>query len=131
MTGLKYPYMEGNRPVNVLWGWGALLGLVVALGLMGCGDGGGGGEADGAGGVDKALPVEEPERQLLVVAGRPHRHAQRLAADPDLQRLLDGDRVARAVALHLPVEPRAVDPAGPFRGLCVRRHGRFRATPRG
>ena len=33
----------------------------------------------------------EPERELLVVPGRPHRHDDRLAADPDLERLLDRD----------------------------------------
>ncbi len=36
----------------------------------------------------------EPERELLVVARRPHRHGDGLAADPDLERLLDRDDVA-------------------------------------
>ena len=36
----------------------------------------------------------EAESELLVVAGRPHGHRDRPAADPDLERLLDGDDVA-------------------------------------
>ena len=47
--------------------------------------------------VDQPLAVEEPERQLLVVARRAHRYGQRLAVDADLQRFLDGDLVADAV----------------------------------
>lgn len=39
LTGRKYPYMEGNRPVGVV----VLGALVVALALVGCGGGGGGG----------------------------------------------------------------------------------------
>ena len=48
--------------------------------------------------VDQPLAVEEAERQLLVVAGRAHRHRQRRAVDADLERLLDRDLVAPAVA---------------------------------
>ncbi len=48
--------------------------------------------------VDEPLAVEEPERELLVVAGRAHRDRQRDAVDADLQRLLDGNLVALAVA---------------------------------
>jgi hypothetical protein len=43
--------------------------------------------------ADQALCVQEPERELLVVAGRAHRHSQRLAVDADLERLLDGDEI--------------------------------------
>ena len=57
--------------------------------------------------VDQALAVEEAERQLLVVAGRPHRHRERRAVDADLERLLDGDLVARSPSwLTRPVHPR-------------------------
>ena len=41
----------------------------------------------------KALGQAEAERELLVVPGSPHRDGDRLAADPDLERLLDGDDV--------------------------------------
>ena len=45
-------------------------------------------------------PMQEAERELLVVAGRAHRDRERLAVDADLERLLDGDLVAlAAVAL--------------------------------
>ncbi len=49
--------------------------------------------------VDQALAVEEPERELLVVARRAHRDRERLAVDADLERLLDRDPVLGAVAL--------------------------------
>ena len=39
------------------------------------------------------LGEAEAERELLVVPRRPHRDRDRLAADPDLERLLDGDEV--------------------------------------
>ena len=48
---------------------------------------------------DQPLAVEEPERELLVVARRAHRHRQRGAVDADLERLLDRDLVALAVVL--------------------------------
>jgi hypothetical protein len=38
-----------------------------------------------------ALREAEAERELLVVARRAHRHRDRLAADPDLERLLHRD----------------------------------------
>jgi Fe-S-cluster-containing dehydrogenase component len=41
---------------------------------------------------------KQAERQLLVVARCPHRHSHRLAADADLERLLDRDHVALACA---------------------------------
>ena len=41
----------------------------------------------------QALREREAKRQLLVVAGRPHRHRDGPAADPDLERLLDRDHV--------------------------------------
>ena len=47
--------------------------------------------------VDQALGVQEAERQLLVLARGAHRHRQRPAVDPDLQRLLDRDQVVAAV----------------------------------
>ena len=52
-----------------------------------------------------ALRHAEPERELLVVAGRPHRDGDRLAADPDLERLLDRDEVVRLAALRQPEHP--------------------------
>src|SRR5262245_36514951 len=39
------------------------------------------------------LREAEAERQLLVVPRCPHRHRDRLAVDPDLERLLDGEQV--------------------------------------
>ncbi len=50
--------------------------------------------------VDQPLAEQKAERQFLVVTGRAHRDRQRRAVDADLQRLLDGDLVALAVALH-------------------------------
>ena len=41
----------------------------------------------------ETLGEAEAERELLVVPRRPHRHRDRLAADPDLERLLDRDRL--------------------------------------
>ena len=46
---------------------------------------------------DQPLAEQEAERELLVVTGRAHRHGQRLAVDPDLERLLDRDDVFDAV----------------------------------
>ena len=43
----------------------------------------------------QAFGQREAERELLVVTGRPHRHRDRPAADPDLERLLDRDDVRR------------------------------------
>ena len=60
--------------------------------------------------VDQPLAVEEAERQLLVVAGRPHRHRDRPAVDADLERLLDGDLVLEAVVADAPVHPRIHQP---------------------
>lgn len=57
----------------------------------------GGARARLVGPADEALPDEEAERQLLIVSRRPRRHRERLAGDPDLQRLLDGDAVGDAV----------------------------------
>ena len=48
----------------------------------------------------------EPERELLVVPRRPHRDGDRLAADADLERLLDGDEVGLALAAR---EPQGLD----------------------
>ena len=64
------------------------------------------GQARRARAVDEPLAVEEPERQLLVVAGRAHRDRERRAVDADLERLLDGDEVVLAVAHDL--RPHAV-----------------------
>ena len=41
----------------------------------------------------QALGEREPERELLVVPGRPHRHGDRPSADPELEWLLDRDAV--------------------------------------
>src|SRR5262249_8096900 len=46
--------------------------------------------------LDQALAVQEAERELLVLAGRAHRHRDHLPVDADLQRLLDGDLVLEA-----------------------------------
>ena len=42
----------------------------------------------------QSLREAEAERELLVVTGSAHRDSDGLAVDPDLERLLDGDRVA-------------------------------------
>ena len=55
---------------------------------------------------DQALAVEEAERQFLVVAGGPHRHRQRPAVDPDLERFLDRHLVGDAVVIDPPVHAR-------------------------
>ena len=67
------------------------------------------------------LGEAEPDRQLLVVAWRPHRHGHGNAADPDLQRLLDRDEVARLTARH-PCHPHAGG------GVSGRSHVRKRTT---
>ena len=54
------------------------------------------------------LREAEPERELLVVPRRPHRDGDRLAADADLERLLDRDDVALASSRR---EPQRVDAA--------------------
>ncbi len=59
------------------------------------------GRAGGMRAVDQALAVEEPEREFLVVARRAHRHDERDAVDPDLERLLDRDVVLAAVVMDL------------------------------
>ena len=51
--------------------------------------------------VDQALAVQEPERELLVVARRSHRDHERDPIDPDLERLLDRDLVVAAVVVDL------------------------------
>ena len=43
--------------------------------------------------ADEAFAVEEAEGQVEVVTGRTHGHGERLAVDPDLHRLLDGEGV--------------------------------------
>ena len=65
-------------------------------------------------GRDRAQPLgdREPERELLVVPGRPHRHRDRLAADPELERLLDGDDVPLVAAGHPVTRTREVVWAG-------------------
>ena len=57
----------------------------------------------------QSLGEAEAERELLVVARGPHRDGDRLAADPDLERLLDGDLVALGRAGR---EPEDVDRGG-------------------
>ena len=49
---------------------------------------------------DQALADQEPDRELLVVARGSHRHRERLPVHADLERLLDGQLVAFAVADH-------------------------------
>ena len=49
--------------------------------------------------VDQALPVEEAERELLVMARRPHGDRERAAVDTDLERLLDRDLVVAAIVV--------------------------------
>ena len=55
------------------------------------------GRVDGARRVDERLAEQEAQRELLVVARRPHGHRERPAVDADLQRLLDGHGVLAAV----------------------------------
>ena len=45
---------------------------------------------------------QESERELLVVARRPHRHGHRRAVDADLERLLDRELVRPRLALRQP-----------------------------
>ena len=71
----------------------------------------------------EALADREAERELLVVARRAHRHRDRLAADADLERLLDRDEV---VSEHLPAardrRRRARYPSGQIRPARHVRH---------
>ncbi len=63
-----------------------------------------------AGGVrlrDQPLAEEKAERQLLVVPGRAHRDADRLAVDADLERLLDRNRISPPFPADLGIEGRA------------------------
>ena len=82
---------------------------------------------------DRLEPLRhaEPERELLVVARRPHRDGDRLSADADLERLLDGDEVVLSRALR---EPQRVDPARRVRrrlATCDQRtRGERRGAPR-
>ena len=72
--------------------------------------------------TDQALRVQEAVDQLDVVAGGAHGEGELLPVQADVQRLLDGDMVALASGVELPVphpdgaDPRAVgDPAHPSR----------------
>ena len=66
----------------------------------------------------------EAERQLLVVPGRPHRHRHGRAADPDLERLLDGDHI-------LGVRPRGCGRRRPSRSSTeVRSSSKYRSGER-
>ena len=60
------------------------------------------GQIVGSAGVERPQPLREAEaeRELLVVAGGPHRHRDGHAGDPDLERLLDGDDVIHHRARH-------------------------------
>ena len=60
--------------------------IVVGAGVVGD-------HVDVAGALDHALRQEEARDELLVVPGRPHGHCEALAAEPDLERLLDGELV--------------------------------------
>ena len=68
----------------------------------------------------EALRDAEAERELLVVPRRSHRDRNGLAADPDLERLLDGDEVALVSPAG---KPERVDAASRIR----RRLGRLAA----
>ena len=59
----------------------------------------------------------EPERELLVVPGRPHRHDDRVASDPDLERILDRDDLDGVLAAG--ISP-ALDTPGAVRGCLGR-----------
>ena len=69
----------------------------------------------------EALGGEKTRRQLEVVAGSPHRHGERLPAHPDLERLLDGDRVHAGLGL--------ASPADVVYGEFLQRRGRVLAHP--
>src|SRR5581483_862166 len=58
------------------------------------------GQADG--GRSEPFREAEPERELLVVPRRAHRHRDRLVVDADLQRLLDREQVALELAVRKP-----------------------------
>lgn len=60
----------------------------------------------------EAFRDAEPEGELLVVARSAHGHRDRLAADPDLERLLDRNQVALLTSTRL---SDGVDPAGGVR----------------
>jgi len=62
-------------------------------------------------GANQPLPREEADRELLVRARRPHGDRQRLAVDPDLERLLHRELVALAIARA--VAGHALDPGLP------------------
>ena len=73
------------------------------------------GEVFGRPGRDglETLRQAEPERELLVVARRPHRDGDRLPVDADLERLLDGEPVLLDFAAGEPPHrglPRRVRP---------------------
>src|SRR4029453_430776 len=59
-----------------------------------------GGAREGGGAGLEPLREAEPERELLVVPGRPHRDGHRATAAPDLQRLPARDLVGLARALR-------------------------------
>jgi hypothetical protein len=48
--------------------------------------------------ADQPLAEKEPDRELLVLARRPHRHGHRLPVDADLERLLHDELVAVLLA---------------------------------
>ena len=57
---------------------------------------------------DQPLPREKAHRELLVLARGAHRDGERLAVDADLERLLDRELVALALAARHPLDPRLV-----------------------
>ena len=67
--------------------------------------------------------MKEAERELLVVAGRAHRHCEGFTVDADLERLFDGHLVGNSLTGDLLVHPRidgrevmgGVLPCGPGR----------------
>ena len=63
------------------------------------------GRPAGARAVDQPLAVEEAERELLVLARRPHRDGDRARVHSDLQRLLDRDLVLEARGAYGRVRP--------------------------
>ncbi len=64
---------------------------------------------------DDALTDEEARRELHIMAGSAHRHGERLARDPDLEGLLDGQRVGTPTSVrsdrHACDRPAHRDPA--------------------
>ena len=83
--------------------------------------------ADLGGRVQHRLGEQVPDGQVEVVAGRAHGRRHRLVADPDLERLLDRDRVGAVDPVaRVDVEPRAAHPRRDPAHAVIQTHARAR-----